>query len=78
MVSNFTDNDLIHITDNHFQINLIACSLDQIYMVPSPPSPLRYDDTSTDAMAFPQPSNSTRGSMASAPMMPLYLLINPM
>ena len=35
----FTDNYLTHITDNHFQINLIACSLDQIYMVPSPPSP---------------------------------------
>ena len=31
-ISNFTDN-LTHITDVHFQINLIACLLDQIYIV---------------------------------------------
>ena len=73
----FTDNDLIHITDDHFEINLIACLLDQIFIVPSPLSPLRYDDAPLDAMAFSQPSNSTRGPMASAPMMPLHLLINP-
>ena len=76
-ISIFTDNDLTHIIDDHFQINLIAYFLDQIYIVPSPPSPLRYDDAPPDAMAFPQPSNSTRGPMASAPMMPLHLLINP-
>ena len=29
----FTDNDLTHITDDHFEINLIACLLDQIYVV---------------------------------------------
>ena len=75
-ISIFTDNDLTHITDDHFQINLIAHLLDQIYVVPSPPSPPRYDDTSPDAMAFPQSSNSTGGLMASAPMMPLHLLIN--
>ena len=73
----FTDNDLTHITDDHFQINLIACLLDQIYVVPSPPSPLRYDDAPLDAMAFPQSSNSTGGLMASTPMMPLHLHINP-
>ena len=48
----FTDNDLTHITDDHFQINLIACLLDEIYVVPSPPPPLRYDNASLDAMAF--------------------------
>ena len=32
----FTDNDFTHITDDHFEINLIACLLDQIYIVPSP------------------------------------------
>ena len=75
----FTDNDLTHITNDHFQINLIAHLLDQIYVVPSSPSPPppRYDDAPHDAMAFPQSSNSTRGLMASAPMMPLHLLINP-
>ena len=76
-ISIFTDNDLTHITDDHFQINLIAHLPDQIYVVPSPPSPSRYDDAPPDAMAFPQASNSTRGPMASAPMMPLHLLINP-
>ena len=73
----FTDNDLTHITDDHFQSNLIACLLDQIYIVPSPPSPLRYDDAPPDAMVFPQSSNSTEGPMASAPVIPLHLLINP-
>ena len=38
-ISVFTDNDLTHITDDHFQINLIAHLLDQIYVIPSPPSP---------------------------------------
>ena len=73
----FTDNNLTHITDDHFEINLIACLLDQIYVVPSPLSPLRYDDAPPDAMTFAQSSNSTGGLSASAPMMPLHLLINP-
>ena len=76
-ISIFTDNDLTHITDDHFEINLIACLLDQIYIVPSPLSPPRYDDAPPDAMAFSQCSNSTGGLTASAPMMPLHLLINP-
>ena len=71
----FTDNDLTHITDDHFEINLIAHLLDQIYVVPSPPSPLRYDDAPPDAMTFAQSLNSTGGPMASAPMMPLHLLM---
>ena len=76
-ISIFTDNNLTHITDDYFQINLIACLLDQIYVVPSPPPPPRYDDAPPDAMVFLQSSNSTGGLMASAPMMPLHLLINP-
>ena len=48
----FTDNDVTHITDDHFEINLIACLLDQIYIVPSPQSPPRYDDAPPDAMTF--------------------------
>ena len=39
-ISIFTDNDLTHITDDHFEINLVAQLLDQIYVVPSPQSPL--------------------------------------
>ena len=76
-ISIFTDNDLTHINDDHFQINLIAHWLDQIYVVPSPPLPLRYDGAPLDAIALSQSSNSTGGLMASAPMMPLHLLINP-
>ena len=72
-----TDNDLTHITDDHFEINLIACLLHQIYVVPSPQSPPRYDDAQPDAMTFAQSSNSTGGPMASALIMPLHLLINP-
>ena len=72
----FTDNDLTHITNDHFEINLIAHLLDQIYVVPSPLSPPRYDDAPLDAMAFSQSSSSTRGLMAFAPMMPLHLFIN--
>ena len=33
-VSIFTDNDLTHITDDHFEINLVACLLNQIYLFP--------------------------------------------
>ena len=125
-ISIFTDNDLTHITDDHFEINLIACLLDQIYVVPSPQSPLRYDDAPPDTMTFAQSVNSTLqtvplaiwddfgikgtkgecnflemfvfsplktnidltlfksrlvfvkgGLMASAPMMPLHMPINP-
>ena len=72
-ISIFTDNNLTHITDGHFEIDLIACFLDQIHMVPSPPSPLRYDDAPPNAMAIPRSSNSTRDPMVSAAMMPLHL-----
>ena len=73
----FTDNDLTHITDDHFEINLVEQLLDKIYVVPSPQSPPRYDDTPPDAMTFAQSVNSTRSPTASAPMMPLYMLVNP-
>ena len=33
----FMDNDLTHINDDHFEINLVACLLNQIYVVPVPP-----------------------------------------
>ena len=76
-ISIFTDNDLTHITDDHFEIKLLARLLDQIYVVPSPQSPLRYEDTLPDPMTFTQTVNSTGSPMVSAPMMPLHMLINP-
>ena len=64
-------------TDNHFEIKLVARLLDQIYVVSSPQSPLRYNDTLQDPMTFTQTVNNTGSSTASAPMMPLHMLINP-
>ena len=76
-ILSFTDNDLTHITDDHFETKLVARLLDQIYVVPSPQSPPRYDDTPLDPMTFTQSVNSTDSPTASAPMMPLHMLINP-
>ena len=73
----FADNDLTHITDDHFEIKLAARLLDQIFVVPSPLSPPRYDDTPPEPMTFTQSVNSTGSPVASAPMMPLHMLINP-
>ena len=38
-VSIFTDNDLTHITDNYFEIKLIAQLLNQIYVIQPPVTP---------------------------------------
>ena len=51
-VSIFKDNDLTHITDDHFEIKLIARLLDQMYVIPAPVFPLRYDDTPPSAPQF--------------------------
>ena len=76
-ISIFTDNNLTHITDNHFEIKLVARLLDQIYVVPSPQPPLRYDDTLQDPMTFTKTVYSTGSPMASTPMLLLHMLINP-
>ena len=76
-ISIFTDNDLTHIADDHFEIKLIAKLLDQIYVVPSPQSPPRSDDTPLDPKSFTQTVNNKGSLMASAPMLPLHMLVNP-
>ena len=76
-ISIFTDNDLTHISDDHFEIKLVARLLDQIYVVQSPQSPLRYDDTPLDPMSFTQHVNNAGSLTASAPMLPLHMLVNP-
>ena len=76
-ISIFMDNDLTHITDDHFEIKLVARLLDQIYVVPSPQSSLRCDDTPLDPMSFTQTVNNTSNLMASAPMLSLQMPINP-
>ena len=53
-VSIFMDNDLIHITEDHFEIKLIAILLDQMYVVQAPVFPPRYDDAPPSAPQFPE------------------------
>ena len=53
-ISMFMDNDfdLTHITDDHFEIKLKARLLDQMYVIPAPVFPPRYDDTPPSAPQF--------------------------
>ena len=76
-VSIFTDNDLTHITNDHFKIKLIARLLNQIYVVQPPMLPLRYDDAPPREYEYSQPSTSIGGARPSAPQFPeqLYLLL---
>ena len=53
-VSIFMDNDLTHITEDHFEIKLIARLLDQMHVVQPPVFPLRYDDALPSAPQFPE------------------------
>ena len=53
-VSIFTDNDLTHITEDHFEIKLIARLLDQMHVVQPPMFLLRYDDAPPSAPQFPE------------------------
>ena len=48
----YTDNDLTHITEDHFEIKLIARLLDQMYVIQPPMFPLRYDDAPPSAPQF--------------------------
>ena len=52
-ISIFMDNDLTYITEDHFEIKLIARLLDQMYVIQPPMFPLRYDDTLPSAPQFP-------------------------
>ena len=66
-VSMFMDNDLTHITDNHFKIKLIARLLDQIYVVQPPMLPPRYDDAPTGEYEYSQQPTSISSTTPSAP-----------
>ena len=52
-VSIFTDNDLTHTTEDHFEIKLIARLLDQMHVVQPPVFPPRYEDALPSAPQFP-------------------------
>ena len=63
----FMDNDLTHINDDHFEINLVAHLLNQIYVVPTlPPQYDYYDDPHANVTDEPISSTST-GAIALAP-----------
>ena len=51
-ISIFMDNDLTHITEDHFEIKLIARLLDQMYVIQPPMFPPRYDDAPPSAPQF--------------------------
>ena len=72
-VSIFTDNDLTHITEDHFEIKLIARLLDQMYVVQPPMFPPRYDDAPPQEYEYSQPHMSTAGTRPSAPQFPEHL-----
>ena len=65
-VSIFTDNDLTHINDDHFEINLVARLLNQIYVVPALPPGYDYDNLHANVIDETTPSTSA-GATASAP-----------
>ena len=69
-VSIFTDNDLTHITDDHFEITRL---LDQIYVVQPPMLPLRYDDALPGEYEYSQQSTSISSATPSAPQFPEHL-----
>ena len=72
-VSIFMDNDLTHITDDHFEIKLIARLLNQIYVVQPPMLPPRYDDALPDEYEYSQSPTSTVGVGPSAPQFQEHL-----
>ena len=66
-VSIFTDNDLTHINDDHFEINLVARLLNQIYVVPVLPPGYDYDNSHASVIDELTPSTSASAT-ASAPL----------
>ena len=72
-VSIFMDNDLTHITEDHFEIKLIARLLDQIHVVQPPMFPLRFDDTLPQEYEYSQPHMSRDSARPSAPQFPEHL-----
>ena len=60
-VSIFMDNDLTNITEDHFEIKLIARLLDQIYVAQPPMFPLRYDDALSQEYEYSQPHTGADG-----------------
>ena len=67
-VSIFMDNDLTHVTDDHFEIKLIARLLNQIYVVQPPMLPPRYDDAPPGEYEYSQLSTSISSATCFLPI----------
>ena len=63
----FTDNDLTHINDDHFEINLVARLLNQIYVVPVLPPGYNYNNSHANVMDEPNPSTSASATTSAPP-----------
>ena len=63
----FMDNDLTNITEDHFEIKLIARLLNQIYVIQPPMFTPRYDKALPQEYEYSQPHTSMDGSRPSAP-----------
>ena len=72
-VSIFIDNDLIHITDDHFEIKLIARLLNQIYVIQPPMLPPRYEDAPPGEYGYSETSTSIGSTTPSAPQFSEHL-----
>ena len=72
-VSIFIDNVLTHITEDQFEIKLIARLLNQIYVIQPLMLPLSYDDVPPDEYEYSQPHTSPDGTRPSAPQFPEHL-----
>ena len=72
-VSILMDNDLTHITEDHFEIKLIARLLNQIYVIQPPMLTPRYDDAPPEEYEYSQPYTSTDGVRPPAPHFPEHL-----
>ena len=69
----FMDHDLTNITEDHFEIKLIARLLEQIYVIQPPMFPPSYDDAPPQEYEYSQPHTSTDGARPSAPEFPEHL-----
>ena len=67
-VAIFMDNDLTHITEDHFEIKLITRLLYQIYVIRPPMYPPRYDDVPPEEYEYSQPHTGTDSTRPSAPL----------
>ena len=66
-VSIFTDNNLTNINDDHFEINLMACLLNQIYIVPSPLPRYNYYDDCLEGRIGQATTSMVTGTTTTAP-----------